>query len=124
MALSSALIVDARADRREYLRVLLQHRILRVGCCDEGYAALSGMLREAPDLLLLDCLLPGWGAAGVLQGMDRFVLRPLVVLLPGGQPVARDMLRNPLVVGALDEPIRVAELEHLLFGHTAAEGLC
>lgn len=120
MALGSALIVDAERERGEELAAMLRGRVLRVAMCSDGYAALAVMLRELPDLLLLDAHLPGWGAAGVLQGMERFVLRAKVVLLTGGSEADRALYRSGLVVGTLRQPFRAAEIEHLLFGHQEA----
>ena len=120
MALGSALIVDSRRERGAALAARLRDRVVRVSLCDDGYAALATMLRESPDLLFLDAGLGGWGPINVLQGMERFVLRTRVVLLIGQEDADRALFRSNLVVGSLREPLRDAELEHLLFGRQEA----
>lgn len=76
------LLADDRPSERERMRLVLAQQvdILVVGEADDGEKAVRLALELAPDLLILDYAIPGFGGAEVLRRM-RLELPTLRVLL-------------------------------------------
>jgi len=53
------LVVDDERDNRELLEVILGHEGFVIECAASGEDALLSMARHAPDLVLLDIMMPG-----------------------------------------------------------------
>ena len=75
------LVADDNADMRQYLTRLLSERYEVVAVAD-GKLALESILKQAPDLVLSDIMMPNLDGFGLLQGMRaKPDLAPIPVIL-------------------------------------------
>jgi CheY-like chemotaxis protein len=65
------LVVDDEEPNRDYLADLLQPLGFEVECVADGAAALAGVARSAPHLVLLDLQLPGLSGLEVARALRR-----------------------------------------------------
>lgn len=78
--MSTILIVDDDADIRLLLRLELDaegHQILEAG---DGAQALAAIGADAPDLVILDIMMPVLDGWGVLAALDPATAPPIVVI--------------------------------------------
>lgn len=76
------LIVDDHEVVRQGLRFALeQEPDLVVEECADGETALAAILAAAPDVVLLDMVMPGIGGMGVLHALREVDDRPMVIVL-------------------------------------------
>ena len=77
------LIVDDHEVVRQGLRFVLEQEpdLVVVGECADGEAALAVMMTAAPDVLLLDMMMPGIGGMGVLHALREVDDGPAVIVL-------------------------------------------
>ena len=66
MAKKSIAVVEDNPDNRLLVQVILE-TLYDVTEYENGFAALAGLVRQRPDLVLLDVSLPGMDGAAVLQ---------------------------------------------------------
>lgn len=95
------LVVDDDPDIRLLLRLELSaegHQILEAG---DGRVALEVLQREAPDLMLLDMMMPVLDGWGVLQSIDGATAPPIVVITAMASESDRHVVEL-LELGALD----------------------
>ena len=81
--MAKILIVDDEADTRESLEVLLRDAGHTVMCVPNGREALSNVLADVPDVILLDLLMPemdGPSFLEVVRSYLRIQSLPVVVL--------------------------------------------
>ena len=79
---SRILIVDDVEDNR----IVLQRQLERLGCvtssCADGGSALAAVSREAPDLVILDWMMPGLSGIETLKAMrEHFDLNQLPIIM-------------------------------------------
>lgn len=109
----TTLLVDDDADgRRLFRRMLIAcHPQMRVVTAANGAEALAKMASEAPDLVLLDIILPdmdGWEVLSIKA--QRADLRAIPVVLLSAQDPNQEPLATHLLTVALGEPIPFAKL--------------
>jgi CheY-like chemotaxis protein len=119
------LVADDQPDSAELLEVLLQFLGYRVTRVQDGEAALRRARETAPDLLLLDEIMPGMNGSDVCRALrsDPATAACIVVLfsscdeqdVPWRAAGAAAFLRKPLAIPKLR-----AFLENLLVGRGPA----
>jgi NarL family two-component system response regulator LiaR len=77
------LIVDDHEVVRQGLRFVLEQEpdLVVVGECADGEAALAAIPAAAPDVVLLDMVMPGIGGMGVLHALREVDDGPVVIIL-------------------------------------------
>ena len=77
-----ALIVDDDADAMRILTKALEHRGHRVVGCASPFGVSAVVLREAPDLVVLDVMMPGLDGPALSEVLRNLPLkkRPYIVL--------------------------------------------
>jgi PAS domain S-box-containing protein len=92
---ATVMVVDDDADYREQLAMVLRREGHRVRLVPGGAIALEQMRQDAPDLVLLDLLMPGLDGLAVLVAMrsDPALARIQVVLLTAAD-VPKEVLRQ------------------------------
>jgi PAS domain S-box-containing protein len=111
------LVADDNQDMRGYVRMLLEREYI-VETCADGEAALAAMLREPPDLLLSDVMMPrldGFGLMRRIRADDAICHVPIILLsarageeakIEGLQAGADDYLVKPFSANELLARIR------------------
>lgn len=126
------LLVESDAAQAETLIGWLEQVNAKVAHCADGHAAREAMIREAPDLILMDTRLPGMDGislARLVRQDSRFSLTPIVFLtsndtvaeqieaLSAGadhfliEPVDRELLTH-LVINRAERGRRLREMVH------------
>jgi len=106
------LIVEDDPSIARLLQLELEHRGLETRCVYDGADALPGIDEFAPDVIILDILLPGMDGERVLQALRRRGdMTPVIMLTARDQP--RDKVRN-LDTGADDYLTKPFDIEELL----------
>jgi two-component system, NarL family, response regulator LiaR len=77
------LVVDDHEVVRQGLRFVLEQEpdVVVVGECGDGASALTAIRDLAPDVVLLDLVMPGLDGLGVLRALDLGAGRPAVIVL-------------------------------------------
>lgn len=78
--MKSCLAVDDSRVAREVARHMLEKLGLDVDEARDGEEALERCAAHMPDLILLDCEMPGMGGIEFLRELDRKGPRPVVIL--------------------------------------------
>jgi PAS domain S-box-containing protein len=111
------LVADDNQDMRGYVRMLLEREYI-VETCADGEAALAAMLREPPDLLLSDVMMPrldGFGLMRRVRAHDAISHVPIILLsarageeakIEGLQAGADDYLVKPFSANELLARVR------------------
>lgn len=108
MQLAKILIVDDQPQFRRALRVALALKGYEIREAANGVDALSLMRNEAPDLVLVDWLMPGMDGSGLCRAIRTRSDVPIIVITS-----RRDARAEALAVGANDyltKPFAVDEL--------------
>jgi DNA-binding response OmpR family regulator len=115
------LVVDDDADVREYLRDLLQDNGFDVATAASGDEALQEFSRRAPDVVLLDVVMPGLSGVEILQAIGTIAPRVKVIIVSGeATPVQR---MRTLALGAFDYVFKPVNVAHLLRSIDVAVGM-
>ena len=79
----SILLVDDHATLRRAVRKLLERsgEVEVVGEVDDGQQALQAIDKLAPDIVVLDVLMPKLDGFGVLKALQKMPRRPKVLML-------------------------------------------
>ncbi len=93
------LVVDDEATIREVVRRYLEREGFSVQEAADGYAALDAVQDEAPDLIVLDLMLPGIDGLTITQHLRQRHTIPIIILTAKGE--VSDRIRG-LEVGADD----------------------
>jgi two-component system KDP operon response regulator KdpE len=121
------LVVDDEPAIRRFLRVSLAARGYAVFEADSGQAALSAVVTDRPDLIILDLGLPDLDGIEVTRLLREWTPIPIIILSVRGQEAdkvaaldagADDYLTKPFGIGELLARMRVA-LRHA--GSSGAE---
>jgi CheY-like chemotaxis protein len=107
------LVVDDEPDNRELLEIILASEGFRVVAAASGAEALAIVAREAPDLIVLDVMMPnmtGYEVTAKLKGDPATRNIPILIFSAVSDPDAR---RLGLSAGADDylaKPVEYADL--------------
>ena len=80
---ATILIVDDAMDMRVFISALFRTNGYRTEACRDGSAALAKAREQAPDLIVLDVMMPGTGGASMYQSLktDHRLRRIPVIML-------------------------------------------
>lgn len=109
------LVVDDEPDIRRMIRKILQERGHEVVEADRGKLALQMVKLEAPDLVILDAMLPevhGFDIAKRIRGSSRYGHIPIVMVsaVYRGWRIAQDAKQSYGVDAFLEKPFKVNDL--------------
>ncbi len=109
------LVVDDEADIRSMLVRLLTSRGYRVIEADRGMQALRMVKEHAPDLLVLDAMLPevhGFDIARRIKGSKRYGAIPIIMVsaVYRGWRYAEDLKASYGVEQFIEKPFRIADV--------------
>jgi DNA-binding response OmpR family regulator len=111
----TVLVVDDEDDIRKLLRRLLTTRGYRVLEADRGLLALRLVKEHAPDLIVLDAMLPevhGFDIARRIKGSRRYGKIPIIMVsaVYRGWRYAEDLKQSCGVEHYLEKPFRIADV--------------
>jgi DNA-binding response OmpR family regulator len=111
----TVLVVDDVADIRKLLKRLLSTRGYRVLEADRGLLALRMVKEHAPDLIVLDAMLPevhGFDIARRIKGSQRYGHIPIIMVsaVYRGWRYAEDLKQSCGVDHYIEKPFRIADV--------------
>jgi DNA-binding response OmpR family regulator len=111
----SILVVDDEQDIRKLLKRLLSSRGYRVLEADRGLLALRMVKEQAPDLIVLDAMLPevhGFDIARRIKGSQRYGHIPIIMMsaIYRGWRYAEDLKQSCGVDHYIEKPFRISEV--------------
>jgi CheY-like chemotaxis protein len=98
------LVVDDDEDIRSSLTDVLVAEGYEVGEAENGLEALREIDRSAPDIVLLDLMMPvldGWKTLEILRLTPRYKDLPIVVVSAVNTPGAVDHIQKPIALDKL-----------------------
>ncbi len=109
------LVVDDEAEIRKLLRRLLEGKGLRVIEADRGLVALRMVKEHAPDLIILDAMLPelhGFDIARRIKGSKMYGSIPIVMIsaVYRGWRIAQDLKESYGIEEYIEKPFRLADV--------------
>ncbi len=109
------LVVDDEEDIRRLLERVLTQRGYEVVEADNGNAALDAVREHAPDVILLDAMLPGVHGFEIckrLHGSQRYGHVPIIMLsaIYRGWRMAADLKRSFGVKTFIEKPFKIADV--------------
>ena len=107
------MIVDDEMHLARILQFTLEHEGYDVVTAFDGREGLDTLEREAPDLVILDLMLPvvdGYKICNIIKNSDRFKDTPVIIL--SARDFGREELDEPLNADLLME--KPFNTEHLL----------
>jgi CheY-like chemotaxis protein len=133
MAKATILCIEDDQDMIDYIKLILGKAGYRVVGADGGVEGLEAMRREAPDLILLDLMMPGMDGAEVLlhKKADPAIRNiPVIALTALDSPfdqimwLARTDLDDFIVKSKLPRRELIARIERVLHtqGITSGDG--
>jgi DNA-binding response OmpR family regulator len=117
--MATVLVVDDEDDIRELVRLNLELDGHRVICAADGDEALDAMRRDAPDLVLLDVLMPGldgWAVLGSIKAESDAGLAQTPVMMVTAMTSDLDRIRGA-IEGAIQyivKPFQVSQLRQMV----------
>jgi CheY-like chemotaxis protein len=111
--LATILVADDEPDIREYSRSVLERNGHRVVEVSSGPAVLEALVKEKPDLLLLDVMLPGMdGHTLQMQLSNHPQLKKIPVIIVTALDFTQEMFAKfPQVKGFLAKPFTPIQLD-------------
>ena len=109
--MTKILVVDDNAASRELLRTALKGAGRQILEASQGSQALQMIVKETPDLVLLDIempLLDGFAVLRELRGDARFAALPVVAVTANAMQGAREKALDAGFTAYITKPIRVA----------------
>jgi DNA-binding response OmpR family regulator len=111
----TVLIVDDEAEIRKMLSRLLSHKGYRVLEAERGHQALRIVKEYAPDLIVLDAMLPevhGFEIARRIKGSQRYGQIPIIMVsaVYRGWRYAEDLKQTCGVDYFIEKPFKIAEV--------------
>jgi DNA-binding NtrC family response regulator len=115
MSAGHILVVDDEPSMRKYLQTSLELESYRVTAAASGEEALEKVLQKAPDLVLLDLVLPGWDGLETLRRLREASPSSKVVMISCVRDTRK--VAQAMRLGAQDylsKPIQKAEMDEVL----------
>lgn len=94
------LVVDDEHDNRELLEIVLTHNGYFVTSAQGGIEALASIREIAPDLVLLDLMMPGMDGYEVTAAIKRDLATKHIVVILFSALNSDDVKKRALVAGA------------------------
>lgn len=116
--LPRVLIVEDDTDVREALAATIEDAGFYVSQAQDGITALASAERDAPDLVLLDLMLPKRSGITVLEQLKARRVRRIPVIMMSG---SRDSRHRELVAGHNADAFLLKPFDDELFVKTAME---
>lgn len=107
------LLIEDEANIAEAIRFLLGREGWQVSVHADGTSALDRIVALAPDLVILDLMLPGKSGMEIIREireMDRFAQMPVLMLTARGQSRDRDMAEKAGVTRFMTKPFANTEV--------------
>jgi DNA-binding response OmpR family regulator len=109
------LVVDDEEDIRKLLRRLLAEKGHRVVEADRGLLALRMVKEHAPDLIILDAMLPelhGFDIARRIKGSEKYGQIPIIMVsaVYRGWRIAEDLKNSYGIEEYIEKPFRITEV--------------
>lgn len=104
------LVVDDNPWIRKLLADVLGSEGYQVAAAEDGATAIERLQHEAPDLVLLDIIMPGIDGWGVLDSIARMPEPPRVVIVSGLDEIVPPGHLQPCVAGSITKPFDVERL--------------
>ncbi|NOX54672.1 MAG: response regulator [Planctomycetes bacterium] len=106
------LLVDDDTDVLQSTRELLQEEGYEVLVAEDGAQALAFAERDAPDLVILDIVMPHHNGLSVLQRLRRGSRRPpkIIVLTGNAEPRVRQCAQSAGVDAFVQKPFDIDQL--------------
>jgi CheY-like chemotaxis protein len=122
---ATILIADDESDIRDYSRSVLERNGHHVIEASSGTAALEVLLKEKPDLLLLDVMLPGMDGHTLQMHLSTHPqFKDLPVIIVTALEFTQEMFSKfPQVKGFLAKPFTPVELDQAVRQVVPAPGL-
>ena len=113
--MATVLVVDDEADIRELVRINLEMEGHRVVTAADGTQALEALRREAPDLVLLDVMMPGidgWEVLGAIKADSDEGLAQTPVMMLTARTDDMDRIKGAIegAIRYVTKPFGVADL--------------
>ena len=105
------LIIDDEIEISETIADLLLLKGYQVAITGNATDAIQELLRAEFDIILTDMMMPGGGAAAVLQACSELTKRPTIILMTGRSDASLNQEDFPHLPDALiHKPFRLEEL--------------
>lgn len=110
------LVVDDDEELRTLMAIMLGKAGFEVLGAEDGEMGLARARTRAPDLMVLDLMMPKLDGFGVLRGLQALGLHiPVIVVTGYSSEANQQILRSePLVAGLLGKPVKYDELIALI----------
>ncbi|MCG3206701.1 MAG: Sensor histidine kinase RcsC [Anaerolineae bacterium] len=114
------LVVDDRDDNRAILRAILGPLGFKIWEADSGQAAIQAVMDQAPDLILMDLLMPGLNGVEATEQIRRLKNVKQMPIIAVSASVSAEISQKSLVAGCddfLSKPILTDNLLQKLARH-------
>jgi DNA-binding response OmpR family regulator len=117
--MGTVLVVDDEDDIRELVRINLELDGHRVICAANGDEALESLRRDAPDLVLLDVMMPGldgWEVLGAIKAESDGALAQTPVMMVTARTDDLDRIRGAIegAIQYVTKPFQVGQLRQMV----------
>ena len=115
MSTANILVVDDEPSMRKYLQTTLELDSYQVTAVADGEQALEKVRQNAPDVVLLDMVMPGWDGLETLKRIREISSRSKVVMISCVRDTRK--VAQAVRLGAQDylsKPIQKAEMDEVL----------
>jgi DNA-binding response OmpR family regulator len=117
--MATVLVVDDEDDIRELVRINLELDGHRVVCAANGDEALEALRRDAPDLVLLDVMMPGldgWEVLGSIKADTDAALAQTPVMMVTARTDDLDRIRGAIegAIRYVTKPFQVGTLRQMV----------